>query len=599
MNQSEKLFGLLRFILSIFLMIGLLKTPGGVPPLWAKPAGQNRSVKMMEFIFDEKTEKGVVRKTVIKAGFHRRHIQIQLQPRLGEGAFQFGRRVMRDWQTRFREILEYNHNRPLQVDRFVSFPFNSLNGSIQEVALRGLFPKDSAEEAGWVHRITYPDETLSFVAGVFTKRGVSATKLLKFNKLKNGGKSLGIGDKITIPWKWLRDELNLRPVAVRAPLKIGKDSAGKKYATYQLKKGETIYSSVVIRFTDRVLPQEVNRLSDRLLALNQVTDPEKIPLNKKLKIPLEWLSEEYLYDKTPKQVSKFSKSKKQNPDKPKPFQLNQAIHVILDAGHGGNDPGAISGSAKRGDLVYEDEVVYDIMLRMKESLEKKGFIVHPTVRDPNQSKPQRTLLKKDKDEVLLVHPAYRLENTKIGVNLRVYLANHIYQNLVHRQKIPRENILLMSLHGDALHESLRGAMVYYPDPRLRMKVFGLRSKVYRKRKEYKRRIRFSEDENEMSAESSKAFGRVIVKNLKKSGILTHQSKPLRSYHYRNGHRTLPAILRYSKIPTSVLVEVANLNNARDRRDILKAQTRQKIAGVLVKSIQNHTQRLFSLQVASR
>ncbi len=595
--QSSKIFRQFKVALLLFLWIGA--TLANVPTLWAKSKPQGRSAEMMEFVFEEKNRHGAIIKNKIRVGFNRRRIRIQLQPRSGEGVFQFGKRVMQDWQTRYQAISKYNQNRPLQIGRFVSFPFNTLKGAIQGVALQGLFPNDTAEEHGWVHRITYSGETMGFVAGVFAKRGISARKLLKYNQLKNGGKSLGISDKITIPWKWLREELNLRPLAVRAPLKIGKDQKGKQYAYYQLKRGETIYSSVVIRFTDRVLPKEVSRLSDQLLALNQVANPEKITLNKKLKIPLEWLSEEYLLDKKPKQVAKSSSKKRRRVKKAKKFRRNQAIHVILDAGHGGNDPGAVSGSSKNGDRIYEDEVVYDIMLRMKEALEKKGIIVHPTLKDPNQSKPRRKLLKKDKDEVLLVHPAYRLKSNDVGVNLRVYLANHIYTELVHRKKVPKENIMLMSIHGDALHKSLRGAMVYYPDPRLRTKVFGLRSKVYRKRKEYKRRIRFSRKENEAIATASKAFGKTIIQRFKQARIPTHRSKPVRSYHYRNGQRTLPAILRYSKVPTSVLVEVANLNNAQDRRNILKAKNRQKIAQVLVQAIQTHYKRQINLQIASR
>ena len=599
----NKIGGPSRIVLCLLIGIGIGGATGDFSLLWAKQKakGKRRSVKMEEFVYEEPiSRKGVSgKKSKIRAGFNQRRIRIQLQPHFGEGAFQFGKRVMRDWQNRYQDILKYNNNRSLKAGQFVSFPFHTLKGAIQGIALRGLFPNDTAEEHGWSHRITYPGETLSFVAGVFTKRGISARHLLKYNKLKHNGKALGIGDTIIIPWKWLRNELSLRTIAVRPPLKVGKDSEGKQYAYYQLKKGETIYSSVIIRFTDRVLPREVTRLSEQLLALNNVSDPEKIPLNKKLKIPLEWLSEEYLLEKKPEQISKRKPGTKSSAKKVTPFPGNQLFHVILDAGHGGSDPGAISGSSKRGDLVFEDEVVYDIMLRMKESLEAQGFIVHPTVKDPNQKKPLQKLIKKDKDEILLVNPAYRMTNNNVGVNLRVYLVNHIYEKLVHRKKVPKENVLLMSIHGDALHKSVRGAMVYYPDSRLRTKVFGLRHKVYRQRKEYKRRIYFSGKENQAIAESSKAFGITLISNLKRAGILTHRPRPLRSYHHRNGHRTLPAILRYSKVLVSVLVEVANLNNAHDRRGILQSKNRQKIAKALVESIQNHFKTTRSLHVASR
>ena len=54
-------------------------------------------------------------------------------------------------------------------------------------------------------------------------------------------------------------------------------------------------------------------------------------------------------------------------------------------------------------------------------------------------------------------------------------------------------------------------------------------------------------------------------------------KSVRSFYYRDGVRTLPAVLRYSRVPQSILVEVANLNNPEDRRELLQAAPRQRIA----------------------
>ena len=54
--------------------------------------------------------------------------------------------------------------------------------------------------------------------------------------------------------------------------------------------------------------------------------------------------------------------------------------------------------------------------------------------------------------------------------------------------------------------------------------------------------------------------------------------------YRRGKKTLPAVLRYSKVPTSVLVEIANLNNRHDRKDLLKSKARQRMAKAIANSV---------------
>ena len=168
--------------------------------------------------------------------------------------------------------------------------------------------------------------------------------------------------------------------------------------------------------------------------------------------------------------------------------------------------------------------------------------------------------------------------------MRVYLVNHLFHKLK-KKKVPKENILFISLHGDALHSSLRGAMVYYPDSRFRRGMFGLKNKIYRKRKEYNPSLTFKQSENKYSEKLSKSFGKIIINEFRKLNLPTHRvSSAVRGYLYRKGKKTLPAILRYSKVPTSVLVEIANLNNTQDRRSLLKSKSRQKIAIAITNSV---------------
>ncbi|MEY8207530.1 MAG: N-acetylmuramoyl-L-alanine amidase [SAR324 cluster bacterium] len=563
-------------------------------------------------------------------GWNGKRLVVKLKPLVGEGGYSLARRVLLSNFRSLKTIRKYSKTRRLYRNRFITFPLKVINGSIRSSALKAVFFKDKAGIGYWEHRVTFAWETTSMIAGLFTKEGIKAGHLVRYNKMRNKGNILKKGDVIKIPWKWVSPELSLRPVSLKPPLKLKQDKSGKFYAHYQMKHGETLYSSVVIRFTGRLLNDEVNQVANKLLKLNNISDAKLIQTRQKIRIPLEWLSEEYLGSQTNDVSSRKTSVKKTNKKKTKKIKSSKAvaskkklkrgkstqkavaqktkskrkknvhkIHVILDSGHGGRDPGASAGSRKNKDIIYEDEVVYDISKRMSKLFKKQGIIVHPTLADPNQKQPIRYLSHRhDRDEHLLVTPRYLTRNARIGVNMRVYLVNHIFKQL-RKKKVPSENILFISLHGDALHSSLSGAMVYYPDHRLRRGRFILSSKIYRKRKEYISKLTYNPRDNKYSEKLSKSFGKVIINQFRKLRLRTHRvSSAVRGYLYRKGVKTLPAVLRYSKVPTSVLVEIANLNNRLDRRDLLKSKTRQQIAKAITNSVTAHFDRSSGL-VAQR
>ena len=563
-------------------------------------------------------------------GWNGKRLVVKLKPLVGEGGYSLARRVLLSNFRSLKTIRKYSKTRRLYRNRFITFPLKVINGSIRSSALKAVFFKDKAGIGYWKHRVTFAWETTSMIAGLFTKEGIKAGHLVRYNKMRNKGNILKKGDVIKIPWKWISPELSLRPVSLKPPLKLKQDKSGKFYAHYQMKHGETLYSSVVIRFTGRLLNDEVNQVANKLLKLNNISDAKLIQSRQKIRIPLEWLSEEYLGSQTNDVSSRKTSVKKTNKKKTKKIKSSKAvaskkklkrgkstqkavaqktkskrknnvhkIHVILDSGHGGRDPGATAGSRKNKDLIYEDEVVYDISKRMSKLFKKQGIIVHPTLSDPNQKQPIRYLSNShDRDERLLVTPNYLTRNARIGVNMRVYLVNHIFKNL-RKKKVPSENILFISLHGDALHSSLSGAMVYFPDSRLRRGRFNMSSKIYRKRKEYSTNLTYKPRDNKYSEKLSKSFGKNIINEFRELGLRTHRvSSAVRGYLYRKGKKTLPAVLRYSMVPTSVLVEIANLNNRLDRRDLLKSKTRQKIAKAITNSVTTHFDRPSGL-VAQR
>ncbi len=611
----------LNFFIFAFVLSGLI---GLTDATFAKsPKTSNWQSFYLEYQSSENTE--------MLVGWNGKRLVVKLKPQGGEGGYSLARRVLEPKYRSLKTIRKYSKTSRLYKNSFITFPFKVINNRIRSSALKAVFFKDKAGNDYWNHKVIYSWETTTLIAGLFTKKGIKAGHLARYNKMRKNGNILRKGDVIKIPWKWISPELSLRHVAVKSPLKLKQDTSGKYYALYRMKPGETLYSSGVIRFTGRLLNDEVNQVADKLLKLNNISDAKLIQNRQKIKIPLEWLSEEYLGNQSKEMISgevavdekttskknkkskalksavvkketKHNKTKHKTVAKKSNSRLKNnvhKIHVILDSGHGGDDPGTLGGSRKNNDLIYEDEVVYDVSRRMSMLLKKQGVIVHPTLTDPNQKNPVRYLSHRhDRDEQLLVTPRYSTSNSRIGVNMRVYLVNHIYKEL-RKKKVPSENILFISLHGDSLHSSLSGVMVYYPDHRLRRGSFRLKSKIYRRIKEYSSKLTFQPKDNRYSEKLSKSFGKIIIDEFRKSKLRTHRvSSAVRGYLYRKGKKTLPAVLRYSKVPTSVLVEIANLNNKRDRRDLLKSKTRQRIAIAITNSVYAHFGRLSGL-VAQR
>src|SRR4029078_6272635 len=119
------------------------------------------------------------------------------------------------------------------------------------------------------------------------------------------------------------------------------------------------------------------------------------------------------------------------------------------------------------DDVAESRYVYDVACRLKRILEKKsGAKVSMTTKSEadGYSVIDDDALGKQDDHVVLTTPRYELDDSTIGVNLRWYLANSIFERAMKSGAAP-EKAVFISLHADSLHPSLRGAMAYIPGER--------------------------------------------------------------------------------------------------------------------------------------
>jgi N-acetylmuramoyl-L-alanine amidase len=76
---------------------------------------------------------------------------------------------------------------------------------------------------------------------------------------------------------------------------------------------------------------------------------------------------------------------------------------------------------------------------------------------------------------------------------------------------------------------------------------------------------------------STQLGEAIVRAARRFSIPVHQYEPVRASVLRGGSRWVPAVLRYSLVPTAVLIEICNLNNDQDRHLLLTWQFRERLA----------------------
>ncbi len=405
----------------------------------------------------------------------------------------------------------------------------------------------------------------------------------------NGGKEPEEGKFYAIPAATLLDEHRLKALAAlfpdelpKPPLEYASDEAGG-FAVYRLKEGEALYSAVVVRFTGRLEVDEVNALSGQIAERSGIRDVTDIPIGYAVKIPVDLLLPEFQPPGSPARAeSEAAVIAAASHALTAPAKHLAGVHVILDAGHGGKDPGAIRSG------VYEDEHAYDVMCRvvrlLKASTEAE---VYTTVYD--LSSRYRSLdgrIHEDTDEVLVEgrvirddggalrldgSESYNLRSrgaTKEGVNDRFRLANERLAGLG-RAGVDPEKVVFLSLHADALHQSVRGAMIYVPGmERSRYLPPGVTAAS-----------------REQAVGLSRGLARGILARLREAGVLVHPEPAIRDRIFRRGRSPfIPAVVRETVVPHALLVEIANLNNLEDRRLLVRSDFRERFAEAIVAAL---------------
>jgi len=524
-----------------------------------------------------------------------RDLVLEVQPWPGEDAAALARRLE---PTPVRgDLLAASLADPaaLTEDAFYRVPLALLGAEARALVLRSVFPADHLEGEDWIHiarRSPLPiyDEGLWQVAAWFTGDGGRFVELQKANGL--AGPELAPGQVVRIPGALLDPALRPVPASDDGALVYATDATGA-YAGYRLKPGEALYSAVVLRFTGRTAPEDVESLARTIATRSGVRDLTGIPAGWLVKIPLDVLEPEFLpkTDARRKSIEKATAAMERElasrPPAPTKRGLKGVV-VILDPGHGGMDPGTMNHS------VWEHDYVFDVASRLRRELQSHTDAkVLLTLDDPGQTSvpsPGDALQANRKRSVLTTPPFLAEEGgeTAVAVNLRWYLANSVYRRLVKSGTDP-DKIVFVSLHADARHPSLRGAMVYVPGADYRKGTMGYSSSKYMRFKEVREqpRVTFTPRDRLRSEAVSRKLAGALVKAMKRDDLPVQPYQPIRERVIRGREIWLPAVLKGNAVPTKVLIEMVNLNNPDDAALLGRAGDRDRLAKAIASGLSDH------------
>jgi N-acetylmuramoyl-L-alanine amidase len=489
----------------------------------------------------------------------------------------------------------------------VAIPFASLNEVTQRAVLEAVFPGDHVDGTGWWHTVTAEGEqgsdALWTLAEWLTGLGTNHQKIMKHPRNRGLSLPLKTGSQVLIPRELLKDAMKklspkrvapdtnlVAPAAANGELQYGSDREGP-YAVYRLKKGEALYSAVVVRFTDYSLNEDIHRACDVIQQRSGIHDVRRMSAGQRIMIPMEMLSDRYrpvgseertTYEQVREEARRLQGDRVRTKDL-------EGVVVILDPGHGGRDQGA--PFPKIG--LYEDEINYDIACRIKALLEQTTRAkVYMTLLDRSQgyTPVNDKRFVHDTDEELLTTPRYGNDDAKVSANLRWYLSNSIYRQ-ERKAGVDERKIVFASIHCDALYnETLRGAMVYVPGANYRRDVERPSNPIYARFKEVQEQRASTSDAAARRRDEalSRNFAESVLDALRRHDppIKVHSAgDPIRNVIRQSGGRAyLPAVLRNCGAPTKILIECANLTNPQDREHAADPRWRQWFAEAFVQAL---------------
>jgi N-acetylmuramoyl-L-alanine amidase len=481
-------------------------------------------------------------------------------------------------------------------------PFSDLSPQGKRWALGALFPSDTWGRGEVRHKVRWPKvESVWLISALFTGHGQNYDKLMRLNtanpELLNEGDVWRIpiellspdfgGSATAPPTKAQPDDEHgeeSRTAALRATLTFGKDSQGQ-YAGYSLRKGEALYSSIVMRFTDLVDAREVNELAAKIAKRSGIGDVRAIQPGQLIKIPLDCLAAPF----QPEGSRALEESREMRAEVLRTAKIEagprlSGVRVVLDPGHGGIDSGA------RANGVWESDFVYDVAMRVKRLLElNTDAQVFSTLRYPGISAGIREHIPAmTTDAVLMTTPPKPNDGdspNSISVNLRWVMANHFFAA---KKGADIRKTIFISFHADSRHPSGKGTMVYVPASKMipdKHSWNGGGASVAELKTGGK--FNFTARQKRESEAQSLIFANGLLRELAKESLPVHENRPVRNVINRSGREIVPAVLRTNVATTKVLIEVVNLQNGEDAALLKNADYRELFAESVLRAIRAH------------
>ncbi|HTL97350.1 MAG TPA: N-acetylmuramoyl-L-alanine amidase [Holophagaceae bacterium] len=480
--------------------------------------------------------------------------------------------------------------------------FRDLSTDGKRWALVALFPKDRWEADRATHVVAYPAlESVWLMSALFTGHGQNYDKLMAANP--GLPEKLTAGDAWIIPPELLLKELGgqgsghpdrsqpedqlddeARTNAYRTLLTFERDDQGA-YAAYHMRKSEALYSSVVLRYTDRIDPKDVNELALAIAKRSGISDIRGIQPGQLVKIPLDALADPF----QPEGTKALAEEQEVRAEVRRTARVDagprlKGVRIVLDAGHGGVDKGAMANG------LWESDFVYDITMRVYRLLqEETDASVSSTIRYPGIGFDARDRIRRaSSDAEILTTPPFANDGESpnaTSVHLRWVLANDLFQKFQAQKGDPRKT-LFISFHADSLHPSARGTMVYVPGATLVPSRFYLSPMRTGGVKEARTAsmVRFSGKEKLMGEARSRQFAEALLRALADEDVPVHTDRGIRNVIHRDGGSWLPAVIRYNEAATKVLIETANLTNPGDARNLEDPAFRQRFAEGVVDAV---------------